>query len=154
MKRYSLKTLNGMTGAQFARDVLQTELNGRDPTTPVAGKLRDTISQLQYMEDGISYGELATIFQLWERSNPGTHLRAYITFTPDSFGEVNLSWVSRTYEITSDNKAFKPGMAGYSIYGRCLDNTDNGIRLERYMAAEGGGKDGWKIENCQLIGGI
>lgn len=39
-------------------------------------------------------------------------------------------------------------MGGYSIYARSIDGTDPMVRLERYMATEHGGKDGWKIERC------
>ena len=41
-------------------------------------------------------------------------------------------------------------MGGYSIYGYCLDGTDPCVRLDRYMAVEHGGVDGWKIERCYM----
>ncbi len=43
-------------------------------------------------------------------------------------------------------------MGGYSIYGSSLDRSDMGVRLEAVMADEKGGPDGWKIENCVLLG--
>ena len=42
-------------------------------------------------------------------------------------------------------------MSGYSVFGTSLDGTDKNVRLDAYMAAEKGGKDGWKIEKCFII---
>ena len=52
--------------------------------------------------------------------------------------------------ISSDNKAFWPNMGGYSIFGYCLDGTDQGVRLDYYMAEE---RDinGWKVEDCYIL---
>ena len=41
-------------------------------------------------------------------------------------------------------------MGGYSIYASSLDGSDRMVRLEGYLAAEKGGKDGWKIERCYM----
>ena len=88
-----------------------------------------------------------------EQEHPGTHLIACITFA--SFGSTakkDYSWSSRTYIISSDNKAFQPGKGGYSIYGRCLDGTDPYLRLDLLMKEEHGGKDGWVVEDCGIAG--
>ena len=42
-------------------------------------------------------------------------------------------------------------MGGYSIFASSLDSSDRGVRLEQYMAAERGGKDGWKVDYCCLV---
>ena len=41
-------------------------------------------------------------------------------------------------------------MGGYSIFGNCLDGTDQGVRLDWYMAEE---RDinGWKVEDCYIL---
>lgn len=93
----------------------------------------------------MTYAELTNLFRSSE--DEGKHITGYVVFTQDSFKEP-YSEASRTYAISSDNKAFQSGMGGYSIYGECMDGTDPCVRLERYMAAEHGGKDGWKIERC------
>lgn len=88
-----------------------------------------------------------------ECEHPETHLTAYITFA--SFGPNNKKeypWISRTYVISSNNKAFQPNKSGYSIFGSCLDGTDPCLRLDRLMAAEHGGKDGWVVEDCGIAG--
>ena len=95
----------------------------------------------------MTYGELAAQFRAQERSGTGRHMLGYIVFTEDSFTEPYTE-DQRTYVVSSDNKAFKPNMGGYSIYASSLDGVDKMVRLEAYMAAEHGGKNGWKVERC------
>ena len=96
----------------------------------------------------MDYYDLKREFSKAEDS--GKHLVGHIVFTVDTFNEP-LSEFERTYAISSDNKAFQSGMGGYSIYGRSLDGADPCLRMEGLMAAERGGKDGWKIEKCYLV---
>lgn len=97
----------------------------------------------------ITYAELRNLFREHESTNPREHLTGFIVFTEDSF-EHSYPLDSRTYEVSSNNKAFQPGMGGYSIYGYSLDGSDFVVRLECYMAAERGGADGWKVDYCYL----
>ena len=98
-------------------------------------------------EIDMSYSELRS--QFYKAEEEGKHISGYVVFSQDSFKDP-YSEVSRTYVISSDNKAFQGGMGGYSIYGYCLDGTDPCVRLDRYMAVEHGGADGWKIERCYM----
>lgn len=98
-------------------------------------------------EIDMSYSELRS--QFYKAEEEGKHISGYVVFSQDSFKDP-YSEVSRTYVISSDNKAFQAGMGGYSIYGYCLDGTDPCVRLDRYMAVEHGGADGWKIERCYM----
>lgn len=102
----------------------------------------------------MEYKELHKIFCEHERSMPEGHLTAYITFSSDSFGaDTNYSEWERTYIVSSNNKAFQPGKGGYSIFGSCLDGkSDPCLRLDRYMAEEHGGENGWIVEDCCLVG--
>ena len=77
-------------------------------------------------------------------------IKGVIVFTSDSFLE-NYSLESRSYVVSSDNKAWIPGMGGYSIFGDSLDRTDIGVRLEQYMQAEHGGENGWKVDYCYML---
>lgn len=95
----------------------------------------------------MSYGELKQVFSDAERNGSGKHISGYIVFTEDSFDKP-YSEESRTYIVSSNNKAFQPNMGGYSIYASSLDGSDPMVRLEGYMAAEHGGADGWKVERC------
>ena len=97
----------------------------------------------------MNYSELKQIFRELKATSPRDDLTAHIIFTEDSFRKP-YSLLSRTYRISSDNKAFWPNMGGYSIFAEALDGTDRGVRLEQYMADEFGGKDGWKVERCYM----
>lgn len=96
----------------------------------------------------MGYHDLKSIFKEAEKN--GQHLKGHIVFTADTFTKP-YSEFERTYEVSSDNKAYRPNMSGYSIYGTSLDRADKDVRLEAYMADERGGKEGWKIEKCYLI---
>lgn len=95
----------------------------------------------------MSYTEMRNLFRRAE--DEGKHITGYVVFSQESFTDPYLE-ISRTYAIPSDNKAFQSRMGGYSIYGYCMDGSDPCVRLEQYMAAEHGGKDGWKIERCYM----
>ncbi len=97
----------------------------------------------------MTYGEMAAKFREHERSNPDTHLIGFIVFTEDSFNQP-YTLESRTYEVSSDSKAFRPNMAGYSIFGSAIDGSDSYVRLEQYMAAEKGGVNGWQVDYCYM----
>ena len=92
--------------------------------------------------------ELKPFFRKAEKNTQ--HLPTHTFFTADTFKKP-YSEFERTYEVSSDNKAFQSRMGGYSIYGASLDGVDPCLRMEGLMADEMGGKDGWKIEKCFLI---
>ena len=96
----------------------------------------------------MSYSELKSLFR--EAENKRQHLTAHIVFTADTFKKP-YSEFERTYEVSSDNKAFQSRMGGYTIYGASLDGVDPCLRMEVLMADEMGGKEGWKIEKCYLL---
>lgn len=101
----------------------------------------DTIEEMPY-------SELKKRFRDAEGTGKN-HMVGYIVFTEDSFTQ-KYSEAARTYVVSSNNKAFRPGMGGYSIFASSLDGTDSGVRLDWYMKAEHGGKDGWEIERCYV----
>lgn len=93
----------------------------------------------------MEYKQLKELLFQHECNHPDTHLTACITFGSDN--KTAYPWNSRTYLVSSDNKAFQPNKGGYSIFGDCLDGTDQGVRLEQYIKEEYGGKDGWVVES-------
>lgn len=98
----------------------------------------------------MNYSEVKRIFRELKRTSPSEDLTAHIIFTEDSFAK-EYPLLSRTYCFSSDNKAFWPGMGGYSIFAYCLDVTsDQGVRLDWYMAAEGN-IGGWKVQDCYIL---
>lgn len=96
----------------------------------------------------MSLNELFKKFREKENDETGTHITGYITFTSDTFTKP-YSEEARTYEVSSDNKAFQPDMGGYSIYGSSLDGEDICTRLDGYLH----GKNPWKVERCYIIEG-
>ena len=92
----------------------------------------------------LTYFELADRFRNAE-SEGKKHLTGYIVFSQESFNKP-YDEKSRTYAVSSDNKAFKAGLGGYSIYGSCLDGSDPCVRLDGYMR----GENALKIEKCYL----
>lgn len=145
-------------------DVMQRMLGGwmevADPFEDNAVLLRNEESKLMGLpanrtlrgeekEVDLTYPELCAKLRAAEQVRNELHATGYVVFTQDSFLEP-YSLESRTYVISSNNKAFQANMGGYSIFGSNLDGTDPVIRLDAYMANEHGGKDGWKIERCYM----
>ena len=98
----------------------------------------------------LTYTQMTALFRAVESvTNQHVHVEGNIVFTKDSFTK-EYAETERTYVTSSDNKAFQPNMFGYSIYGSSLDGADRMIRLEGYMRAEKGGKDGWEVERCYM----
>lgn len=92
----------------------------------------------------LSYQRLSEIFN-YVNDTHKSPVSGYIVFTQDSF-DMPYSEQSRTHVVSSDNKAYIAGAGGYSIFGSCLDGSDQNIRLELYMHGDGA----WKIERCYM----
>lgn len=116
---------------------------GKNVGLPLNRAIReeDTIEEMPY-------DELKKRFRAAEALGK-SHLTGYVVFTKDSFNQ-DYSEAARTYVVSSDNKAFQPGKAGYSIFSVALDGSDAGVRLDWYMKDEHGGDHGWKIERCYV----
>lgn len=97
----------------------------------------------------MNYSELKKALQKWVKAHPQDNLTAHIIFTEDSFPR-RYPRLSRSYSVSSDNKAFWSGLGGYSIFAYCLDGTDQGVRLDWYMSEEGN-PSGWKVEDCYIL---
>ena len=100
------------------------------------------------MANKMTYKEMAKLFRDSEEN--GKHITGVIVFSNDSWDRA-YPLDSRSYIVSSDNKAFKPNMCGYSIWGTSIDKTDCNVRLEAYMRDEKGGIDGWKVDYCYLL---
>ena len=112
------------------------KVNGLTPNRAVYG-------EPQAVE--MTFAEMRSRF--CEAENEGKeHLSGYIVFSQDSFDKP-YDERSRTYGVSSNNKAFQSGMGGYSIFGSCLDGTDPCVRLDGYMF----GENAWKIEKCYMM---
>ena len=103
----------------------------------------------------ITYRELVAKMEQYNRENNITskgddYIKGVIVFTEDSYTKP-YSLEERSYIVTSSNKAWIDGQGGYSIYGNSMDGSDMYVRLERYMAEEHGGKDGWQVDYCYML---
>ena len=67
----------------------------------------------------------------------------------DSFTQ-KYSLEARSYAFTNDNKAFMPAMLSRSVFANSLDGSDIGVRLDRYLEAEGN-SNGWKVDYCYIM---
>lgn len=115
------------------------------------GKLEGLeLNRAVYSEEDVevSYRELKELFREAEENN-GAHITGYVVFSQDNF-DAQYSEDSRSYAISSNNKAFQSKMGGYSIYGSALDGSDDNVRLDRFMYDEHGGPNGWTIEKCYV----
>lgn len=98
----------------------------------------------------MNYLDLKQVFCDLNRDHPTQNLTAHITFAEDSF-QKPYSLLSRTYRITSGEKAFWSRTGSRSIFAYCLDITsDQGVRLDWYMAEEGN-LGGWKVQDCYIL---
>jgi hypothetical protein len=101
----------------------------------------------------LTYPELRKIFCDFNEANEidvkgtGKQIYGVIVFKSENWPDKDYSLESRSYRVSSDNKAFIPGQLGYSIFASALDGTDDGVRLERYMEYEYGS---WKVDYCYL----
>lgn len=95
----------------------------------------------------MNINELMTEF--CRANEEGRTVEGYITFAPESYKQP-YPLQARTYLVSSDNKRFKKGMSGNSIFGSALDGSDNGVRLDLYMQNTGNA-DGWVVEDCGLV---
>lgn len=73
----------------------------------------------------------------------------YAVITESSFNK-EYPKGERTYGFSSDNKAFKTGMLGYSIFAFSVEGDDS-CRLERYLREEHGGEQGWTVDYCYIL---
>lgn len=93
----------------------------------------------------MQYDELSNLFfDLNEKGLPSA--TGYIVFSTDSFDEP-FNEESRTYAISSSNSAFRIDVKECSLFGSCLDGTDQNLRLDNYLKVSGG----WKIEKCYML---
>lgn len=82
-------------------------------------------------------------YTLRELGNKEDWKEAVIVFKPESFDK-KYSEKARSYQVNSNAKYFDGNMNGSSLFGNCLDGTDDGVRLDKYMY------DGWEVDYCYI----
>lgn len=71
-----------------------------------------------------------------------SRITAVVVFSKDNW-TTDYSEKARSYRFASDNKYFVPGIGGNSIFGDCLDGSENGVRLDYYLRE-------WKVDHCYI----
>lgn len=97
----------------------------------------------------ITFNEMFDIFYKHNEENgiktqfsDPNRLGGVIVYTKDSFDK-EYPLESRSYRVASDNKYFVPHLGGNSLFGNCLDGSENCVRLDWYFSA-------WKIDYCYI----
>lgn len=96
---------------------------------------------------GITFKELEDRFCKLNREGASSET-AVIVFKPESFPDREYTEEERSYRVSSDNKMFKSGMCGYSLFGVCLANSDEYERLDYRMRGYEGPR--WIVDYCRL----
>lgn len=97
----------------------------------------------------MTFSDLKDLFYEHNKANLNPPLVGYIVFTEGTWIDHVYSLESRTYEVSSDNKAFRPNCCSISLYGNCMDGTDQDVRLDWYMYGANG-HDGWAVDYCYV----
>ena len=81
----------------------------------------------------MTYPELRDLFVEHNKTQLAKPVSACIVFADSNWPDWYYPLCSRTYEVSSDNKAFRPSCCSTSLFGSCLDGTDQMVRLDWYM---------------------
>ncbi len=74
-------------------------------------------------------------------------LKGVVVFAKESWNKPYTE-IQRSYEFTSDNKAFLARQSSNSIFANCLDGSDDGVRIDWYM---GDKQIPWIPEYCYIV---
>ena len=81
----------------------------------------------------MTYPELRDLFVEHNKTQLAKPVSACIVFADSNWPDRPYPLCSRTYEVSSDNKAFRSRCCSTSLFGSCLDGTDQMVRLDCYM---------------------
>lgn len=78
--------------------------------------------------------------------------KAVIVFKQESFDK-EYSLESRSYAISSGESYFQSDKISNSLYGDCLDGSENGVRLDLYIHSmpEDNVEKPWIIDYCYIV---
>lgn len=91
----------------------------------------------------MTYGEMVKLFREHNRKTNEDYKKAIsgvIVYKQSNFNKP-YSVESRSYRVSSCNRYFQDGKIANSVFGSCLDGTDDGVRLDWYN---------WDVEYCYL----
>lgn len=89
--------------------------------------------------------ELESAFWEWnKRHNNGEgpdYLYGVIVYSEDNWKK-KYPLASRSYKVSSGNRAYQADKIANSVFGSSLDGSDIGVRLDWYK---------WKVDYCYLL---
>ena len=92
----------------------------------------------------ITLGELHRQMNAFNTAHPEKEsepcLSGVIVYKQSNFTKP-YSETSRSYRVYSNSRAFQNGKIANSMFGYCLDGTDDGVRLDWYN---------WEVEFCYM----
>lgn len=89
---------------------------------------------------------LHELYNELEKANAdGAEKFGVVVFSKDNWS-VEYSLESRSYKVSSECRRFRAGAISNSVFGDALDGSDNGVRLDLYIA-----EFGWKVEDCYML---
>lgn len=84
----------------------------------------------------------------------------YLSENHDAFGVVvfkqNPTWEkeyseeSRSYRVSGKCNLFYPDFISTSVFGECLDGSEDGVRLDWYMHADKP-EERWQVDYCYIL---
>ncbi|MEC2463454.1 hypothetical protein P9X10_00885 [Bacillus cereus] len=104
------------------------------------------MSNISKEDKGENTMEQVTLNELRENDN---WEKAVIVFKQESFSK-EFTENQRSYEINRDSHYFKPDSISGSLFGNCLDGTDDGVRLDIYMKRLPEEGKRWLVEYCYI----
>ena len=100
----------------------------------------------------MTYADVKEIFYERESEFRNEYLTAHIVLTEDSFpSRHSVPLLSRIFRVRSNNSAYQPMSADYTIFGIRLDGTARPVELASRLAEEYGGWGGWKVACCYIL---
>lgn len=88
----------------------------------------------------MTYPELRDLFVEHNKTQLAKPVSACIVFAESNWPDHHYPLCSRTYEVSSDNKAFRSSCCSTSLFGSCLDGTPDGSPR---LVHEGLRQQGW-----------
>lgn len=93
----------------------------------------------------ITWEEMEKAFWDYNREHDngesGEPIAGVVVYKKENWGKP-YSVKSRSYKVYSSNRAFQSGKISNSIFGYCLDGTDDGVRLDWYR---------WDVDYCYML---
>ena len=141
MKRYQNKRSKaiGTVVSDGITPVLRFEDGSELILTP-ANLRNDWILLEDDQRQHITYGEFCNAMRNWNVSHDESKAEKFgvIVYKQDNF-KTEYSEESRSYRVNNANRKFQKNKNANSLFGDCLDGTDDAVRLDWYD---------WTVEFC------